>query len=81
MFLQDNELTLCTLVKMDPMQKMLSLAKKTPKEELEVIQDMAVNLGIERKDFYLKLWATSKKENADIYQYLLPCKDISSIKK
>lgn len=42
---------------------------------------MALNLGIKRKDFYLKLWTTSKKENSDIYQYLIPCKDVTSIKK
>ena len=40
---------------------MLALAKKAPKQKLQMLQEMARNLGIERKDFYLKLWLTSKK--------------------
>lgn len=42
---------------------------------------MALNLGIAKKDFYLKLWAKSTKENVHIYQYLIPCNDVHSIKK
>lgn len=42
---------------------------------------MALNLGIAKKDFYLKLWAASKKQNVHIYQYLIPCKSVGSIKK
>ena len=80
-FINNNTITFSSLVKMEPMQKVLALANKTPGEPLEVIQDMAQNLGICRKDFYLKLWSTSKKSNADIYKYLLPTKDIASIKK
>lgn len=40
---------------------MMAIAKKNPKNKLEVVQEMALNLGIKRKDFYLKLWTTSKK--------------------
>jgi hypothetical protein len=43
------------------MHKMLSLATNSPKDKLEIIQDMALNLGIAKKDFYLKLWSSSKK--------------------
>lgn len=43
---------------------MLELAKVKGKGNLEVVQDMASNLGIERKDFYLKLWANSFKTNS-----------------
>lgn len=63
------------------MQKVLSLVNKSPNTELEVIKDMAENLGICRKDFYIKLWSVSKKSNADIYKFLIPCKDVASIKK
>lgn len=60
-FLNENELTLSGLVKLEPMNKMMALAKRDNKQNLDIIQDMARNLGIERKDFYLKLWSTSKK--------------------
>lgn len=40
-----------------------------------------MNLGINKKDFYLNQWAHSKRELADIYQFLLPCWDIQSIKR
>lgn len=40
-----------------------------------------MNLGISKKDFYLNQWAHSKREVSDIYQFLLPCGDIHSIKK
>ena len=56
------------------------MAKQGP-EELTRIEDIAFHLGIQKADFYLKLWATSKKENKDIYRYLLPCEDIAAIKK
>ena len=80
-FINNNKITFSSLVKMEPMQKVLALAEKSPGEPLEVIQDIAQNLGICRKDFYLKLWSTSKKSNSDIYKFLLPTKDIASIKK
>lgn len=80
-FIKDNVISFSSLIKMEPMQKVLALANKSPTEPLQVIQDMAQNLGICRKDFYLKLWSTSKKANGDIYKYLLPTKDVASIKK
>jgi hypothetical protein len=80
-FVKESEIVLSGLIKMEPMQKMMSLANNNPKEKLEIIQDMALNLGIAKKDFYLKLWAASKKENVHIYQYLIPCKNVASIKK
>lgn len=43
------------------MTKMLELAKRYPRDKLSMVEDMASNLGIRRKDFYLKLWSTSKK--------------------
>lgn len=54
---------------------------KSQEYNLHIVRDMALNLGISNRNFYLKLWSTSNKENADIYNYLLPCKDIPSIKK
>ena len=59
----------------------MMILAKDPSTNLEVIRDMALNLGISNKDFYLKLWSTSKKENHDIYKYLIPCSDIPSIKR
>ena len=80
-FLSGATLTLYTLVKMEPMEKVLALANKSSNEPLEVIRDIAQNLGIPRKDFYVKLWSTSKKTNTDTYKFLTPCKDVGSIKK
>lgn len=59
----------------------MMILAKDPAINLEVVRDMANNLGISNKDFFLKLWSTSKKDFHDIYMYLLPCKDIPSIKK
>jgi hypothetical protein len=55
--------------------------KKCDKNKISVVQEIAVNLGINKKDFYLTLWQSSKREIPDIYQFLLPCGDVSSIKK
>jgi hypothetical protein len=66
---------------MDPNTKMLKVVANTPKEKVTMVQEIAVNLGINKKDFYLNLWVHSKRELADIHQFLLPCWDISSIKK
>lgn len=41
------------------MEKMLNLVAKTDKNQLPIIKDMAQNLGVSRKDFYLKLWNKS----------------------
>ena len=48
---------------------------------MKVIEGLAYNLGISKKEFYLKLWKDSERRNADIYNYLLPCEDVPSIKK
>lgn len=63
------------------MKKMLDEVKKCDKSKISVIQEIAVNLGINKKDFYLTLWQSSKREIPDIYQFLLPCGDVPSIKK
>lgn len=39
---------------------MLELASNNQKD-LAVLRDMAINLNISNKDFYLKLWSHSKK--------------------
>lgn len=71
----------CNLRKTDPYEKMMLVVSNTPKDKISVVQEIAVNLGISKKDFYLNQWAHSKREIADIYQFLLPCWDIHSIKK
>jgi len=63
------------------MKKMLEVVKKCDKNRISVVQEIAVNLGINKKDFYLTLWQASTREITDIYQFLLHCGDISSIKK
>jgi len=60
---------------------MLEVVKKCDKNRISVVQEIAVNLGINKKDFYLTLWQASTREITDIYQFLLHCGDISSIKK
>jgi hypothetical protein len=60
---------------------MIMVVSSTPKDKISVVQEIAVNLGISKKAFYLSQWAHSKREISDIYQFLLPCSDITSIKK
>lgn len=55
------------------MEKMLNLVAKSSRNQLPVLRDMAANLGVSRKDFYLKLWSKSEKKTPDIYQFLIPC--------
>ncbi len=45
-----------------------------------MIQQIAVNLGISKKDFYVSQWHHSKRELPEIHQFLLPCGDITTIK-
>ena len=66
---------------MEPMTKLLEKVKTSPKGQLTVIQELALNLGINKKDFYLKVWSNSKKELNNIHEFLLPCNDIHAIKK
>ena len=40
-----------------------------------------MNLGINKKDFYLTLWQNSPRDLPDIYTFLIPCCDVPSIKK
>ena len=80
-FEREKRLIFHNVVKMEPMKKMLDEVKKCDKSKISVIQEIAVNLGINKKDFYLTLWQSSKREIPDIYQFLLPCGDVPSIKK
>jgi hypothetical protein len=80
-FEKDKRLVFNNVIKMEPMKKMLDEVKKCDKNKISVVQEIAVNLGINKKDFYLTLWQSSKREIPDIYQFLLPCGDVSSIKK
>lgn len=63
------------------MKKMLDIVKGIDKSKISMVQEIAVNLGIEKKDFYLTLWQASKREIPDIHTFLLPCADVPSIKK
>jgi len=66
------------------MKKMLDIVKgidKNNKNKITMVQEIAVNLGIQKRDFYLTLWQSSKREIPDIHTFLLPCEDVSSIKK
>lgn len=66
---------------MNPIEKMLFVVENTPKDKIPMIQEIAVNLGISKKDFYVSQWQHSKRELAEIHQFLLPCGDIATIKK
>jgi hypothetical protein len=66
------------------MKKMLDIVKgidKNNKSKITMVQEIAVNLGIQKRDFYLTLWQSSKREIPDIHTFLLPCEDVGSIKK
>jgi hypothetical protein len=80
-FERGKKLIFHNVIKMEPMKKMLEVVRKCDKSKISVVQEIAVNLGINRKDFYLTLWQSSKREIPDIYQFLLPCGDVSAIKK
>ena len=45
------------------------------------VEDLAKNLGISKKDFYLYLWKHSEQEIKQIDDFLLCCDDVHSIKK
>ena len=50
------------LIKMKPMDKMLSVVKGIDdKKKINMVQEIAVNLGINKKDFYLTLWQSSTR--------------------
>ena len=66
------------------MKKMLDIVRgidKNSKSKITMVQEIAVNLGIQKREFYLTLWQSSKREIPDIHAFLLPCEDVSSIKK
>lgn len=67
---------------MKPMDKMLEVVKGIDdKKKIGMVQEIAVNLGINKRDFYLTLWQSSKREINDIHTFLIPCGDVTSIKK
>jgi len=44
------------------MKKMLEVVRAlNDKSKISVVQEIAVNLGINKKDFYLTLWQSSKR--------------------
>ena len=64
------------------MEKMMQVVKGiSDKRDISMVQEIAVNLGINKRDFYLTLWQSSPRELADIYTFLIPCCDVPSIKK
>lgn len=52
----------CNLIKMNPIEKMLFVVENMPKDKIPMIQEIAVNLGISKKDFYVSQWLHSKRE-------------------
>jgi hypothetical protein len=81
-FEKERTVVIYNLIKMKPMDKMLEVVKGIDdKKKITMVQEIAVNLGINKKDFYLTLWQSSKREINDIHTFLIPCGDVSSIKK
>jgi hypothetical protein len=69
-----------TMKKVEGIKKLLDLVKN--KElQLPFIQELGINLGISKKDFYLKLWSLSQKELTDVNDKLLETEDVSTIKR
>ena len=52
-FKKEKRLVFFNLIKMDPNTKMVMVVQKTPKDKITIVQQIAVNLGINKKDFYL----------------------------
>jgi hypothetical protein len=61
LFRKDKKLVFYNMIKMDPIEKMLFVVENTPKDKIPMIQEIAVNLGISKKDFYLSQWQHSKR--------------------
>ena len=81
-FEKEKSVVVYNLIKMKPMDKMLEVVKNIDdKKNISMVQEIAVNLGINKKDFYLKLWQASPRDIPDIYTFLIPCSDVPSIKK
>lgn len=60
-FEKERTVVLYNVVKMEPMKKMLDVVKGIEKSKISMVQEIAVNLGINKKDFYLTLWQSSKR--------------------
>ena len=60
-FKKEKKLMFCNLIKMDPIDKMLFVVENAPKEKIPMIQEIAVNLGISKKEFYVSQWQHSKR--------------------
>ena len=61
-FRKEKKLVFCNLIKMNPIEKMLFVVENMPKDKIPMIQEIAVNLGISKKDFYVSQWLHSKRE-------------------
>lgn len=61
-FEKERTVMVYNLIKMRPMDKMLEVVKGIDdKKKITMVQEVAVNLGINKKDFYLTLWQSSKR--------------------
>lgn len=81
-FEKQKSVVVYNLIKMKPMDKMLEVVKGIDdKKKITMVQEIAVNLGINKKDFYLTLWQSSPRQITDIHTFLIPCGDVPSIKK
>jgi hypothetical protein len=81
-FEKEKTIAFYNLIKMKPMEKMLEVVKGIEdKRKISMVQERAINLGINKRDFYLTLWQSSPRDLQDIYTFLIPCGDVSSIKK
>ena len=59
---KEKTIAFYNLIKMKPMEKMLEVVKNIDdKKNISMIQEIAVNLGINKKEFYLKLWQSSPR--------------------
>ena len=61
-FEKEKLISFYNLIKMKPMEKMLEVVKSIDdKKNISMVQEIAVNLGINKKDFYLTLWQSSPR--------------------
>lgn len=69
-----------TMARVNAMSKLMDLVKKE-QLKLPVIQEIGVNLGISKRDFYLELYRQSQKELKDVNDKLLETEDVFLIKR
>lgn len=68
------------MLRVNAMNKLMDLVK-FKKLVLPVVQEIGINLGISKRDFYYELYRQSQKELSDVKNLLLETEDVFTIKR